>query len=72
MRYALDFDKTNPFQHMFTLGVDPIEFYQSNLSQIKIDNKGKVSLCYVENLPYVDINTDEVKQSAFMSFKQSN
>lgn len=55
MRYVLDFDRTHMFQHMYTLGVDPIEYYRDNLSQVKINNSGQVSLCYIENLPVIDI-----------------
>ena len=32
LKYGLDFDKTHMFQHMYVLGVDPIEFFKENLS----------------------------------------
>lgn len=55
LKYGLDFDKTHMFQHMYVLGVDPIEFFKENLSQVKISNTGQVNLCYIENLPFIDI-----------------
>ena len=40
---------------MYTLGVDPIDYYRDNLSQVKINDKGEISLCYIENLPFLNI-----------------
>lgn len=55
LKYALDYDKTHLFQHLFTLDVDPIDYYRENLSQVKVGDDGKVNLCYVQNLPVMDI-----------------
>lgn len=40
---------------MYVLGVDPIEFFKENLSQVKVMGNGQVNLCYIENLPFIDI-----------------
>jgi hypothetical protein len=50
LSYELD-DNNFMFNHCHSLGVDPIAFYRVNISQIKINDEGKVKLCYVENLP---------------------
>jgi hypothetical protein len=55
--YDLGFENAGLFQHIMehkTLNVDPIEYYRKNLSQVKINDAGKVQMCFVENLPYVE------------------
>lgn len=49
------------FKHMHSLDVDPIAFYRSNISQIKIDDHGNVKLCYVENLPIANVKSIDSK-----------
>ena len=52
--WQIDYDKTSMFQHLYTLNVDPIGFFSTHGSEIKIDDQGCVKLCYVENLPGLD------------------
>lgn len=55
--YDLCFENAGLFQHIMehkTLNVDPIEYYRKNLSQVKINDAGKVQMCFIENLPYVE------------------
>jgi len=47
---------------MYTLQIDPIDFFINNCSYIKLDNSGIVKMCYVENMPFVedgDRNSDD-------------
>jgi hypothetical protein len=46
---------------MHSLDEDPIAFYRTNLSQIKINDQGKVKLCYVENLPIANVKDIDSK-----------
>lgn len=54
LKHIINYDKSPLFQHFYTIGIDPIEYYRGNVSQIMVDDKGNVKLCYVENLPFVD------------------
>lgn len=36
---------------MLQIGIDPMKFFRTNRSQIKIDNNGNVRVCFVENFP---------------------
>jgi hypothetical protein len=54
LRHYLDYDRSALFQHFYTIGKDPLTHYRKNMSQVVINDKGCVKLCYVENLPFVD------------------
>lgn len=55
MKHKLNIDDSFLFNHMSKLGVDPIAYFRSNLSQIKVSDEGSIKLCYVENLPIADV-----------------
>jgi hypothetical protein len=54
LRNLINYDKSPLFQHLYTIGIDPIEYYRGNVSQIMVNDIGTVKVCYVENLPFVD------------------
>lgn len=54
LKYDLNTNKSHLFQHLFTIGVDPLDYYKGNPSQVKIDDNGEVKLSYVENLPFIE------------------
>jgi len=39
---------------MFSIKINPIDFFLGHCSQIKIDDSGQVKMCYVENMPFVE------------------
>jgi hypothetical protein len=53
MKHQLDTNNSFMFRHMSSkdVNVDPMAYMRNNPSQIKIDNKGIVKICFVENLP---------------------
>ena len=54
LRYELQISKSFLFQHMLSISINPMEFFYANRSYIKIDDSGQVTMCYVQNLPFVE------------------
>ena len=54
LRHVLQYDRSALFQHFYAIGIDPVNHFRKNVSQIMIDNKGCVKLSFVESLPFID------------------
>jgi hypothetical protein len=55
LRHMVNCQDSFLFQHMSSIGVDPVVFFRANISQLKIDDEGCVKICYVENLPISNV-----------------
>lgn len=51
LKYTIQQDDSEMFQHMEVVGIDHLEFFRQNKYQIKVDNDGTVKFCFVENFP---------------------
>ena len=68
MRHTLDYDCSALFQHFYTIGVDPLCHYRSNMDEVMIDDHGCVKLAYVEDLPFVEKqNESDMNESQDLS-----
>ena len=48
---------------MYSISVQPIDFFYKNRSYVKVENDGTVKLSFVQNLPFVEdgVGSDEEK-----------
>lgn len=46
---------------MYSIRVQPIDFFYKNRSYVKVENNGTVKLSFVQNLPFVEdgVGSDE-------------
>jgi len=47
---------------MFSIQINPIEFFSKYCSQVRIEDNAQVSMCYVENLPFVEDGGSDYEQ----------
>lgn len=51
LKYTIQLNDSEMFQHMEVIGIDHLEFFRQNKYQIKVDNSGTVKFCFIENFP---------------------
>ena len=57
-KYELRFEESFLFKHLYSQGIDCLEYFVSNPSLIKLDDAAKVKMCYCENLSPVEPDSD--------------